>query len=176
MESIKKNIQVREINYSIHQKAIYSLRRIAWGGEKKSYPKNQIICDHLDDSNQSKHWAIFNENKIIASCRLSFLNNFNELPYPEIFANLNLPFKSCFAFYSRLVIHPNFRGFGYSQLLDDIRIREISKREIKLVLATARDWRLDYLQNKGWKKLKPVDEKLVQKYRIGNTSIISLEL
>ncbi|MAD96993.1 MAG: hypothetical protein CMB99_06660 [Flavobacteriaceae bacterium] len=167
-------MQLQEIKYQRFQKEITNLRQLAWGSEIKPYPFNKVIFDELDKNDKTKHWGVFHENELVGTCRLSVLSSIDELPYSELFSGLDLAPFTNFAFYSRLVIHPDFRGRGLANQLDEVRIQTIKNLDIKLTIATARDWRLHYLQKEGWKLVKKIDQYFVDKYKLSNTSILKL--
>ncbi len=169
-------MRLERIKFSEYKKEITSLRQLAWKERTKFPSENLIIQDKLDESDLSIHWGVFNDHELIASCRVSILSTIEQLPYKDIFKDLDLLFSHNFAFYSRLVIHPDYRKKGLAKELDEIRVNELKNQNVKLALATARDWRLNYLIGEGWKMVKPVEEEYVEKYSIGNTTIICFEL
>lgn len=78
-------------------------------------------------------WIIESENKIIASARVCILNHVNEIE--EDFTKFSLPNARPFAYFSRLVVHPSFRGLKLSNVLDHERIKYIKNNNIQFALA-----------------------------------------
>lgn len=161
----------KKIDIEKYFNEIVELRKLSWS-TLKNKSQNILISDTLDKYPNTIHWGLFDGNKLIASCRISILNNINNLPYPEVFQNLSIIKNKQFVFYSRLVIHPGYRNLGLSNILDEVRIEEVKKRKIKYIIATARNIRLNKLQEKGWQFLEDVEENTYKKYNLGPTSLI----
>lgn len=141
---------------------IFDLRVYAWENSpspaninKETYPNG--FFDKLDE--MAIHWVSFDENgKIIASARLAIINDVNELPYPQIFANIGLPSQRPFLFYSRLVIHPDYRKIGLKEKFDIVRLRYQVENIVAFSVATASQSRTKELLKYGWKDLCEVNE------------------
>lgn len=144
---------------------IYKLRCIAW--EQSPYP-NSInfekfpngYSDTLDD--RSIHFVSFgSSNEIIAASRLTVLHDFEELPYPKIFTNVkHWPYQRPFLFYSRLVIHPNYRKQGLKEKMDSIRVKYQYDNEINFSVATSTQERAVELSRYGFNSIATVSKKM----------------
>ncbi len=134
---------------------IFDLRVYAWENSpspaninRETYPNG--FFDKLDET--AIHWVSFDENgKIIAAARLAIINDVNELPYPQIFADVSLPSARPFLFYSRLVIHPEFRKCGLKEKFDSVRLRYQVENKYAFSVATANPNRTKELLEFGWK-------------------------
>ena len=99
-------------------KEIYDLRVNVW----ENSGNNQVVNRHLfpngwydDLDDKAYHWIITNEeDEIIASARLNIFEHMEEFPYYESMKDLNIPKEAPFGFYSRLVVHPKYRGLKLS--------------------------------------------------------------
>lgn len=114
---------------------IYDLRLNVWEHSGKSEFVNRKLYpngwnDDLDD--EAFHWVIINnQNKIIASARLNIFDSFEEFPYYLSVKNFSLPDIMPFAFFSRLVVHPQYRQKGLSKKLFASRTRFCEERDIR---------------------------------------------
>ena len=153
-------------------KRIYRLRVTAWRESglisSDRYPEGW--SDELDQ--QAIHWVIKHSKNIVAAARLNILESLDELPYPGVFQDYEIPNLNPIAFYSRLVAHPDYRGRGISKQLDSVRLDYINKNKIPLVIATARNWRIDKLKKVGFKVLGKVNRDSDKRWQLGNASVI----
>lgn len=124
---------------------IYNLRLNVWEHSGKSEFVNRKLYpngwyDDLDES--AFHWIVVKgENKIIASARLNLFNSLEEFPYYQAVKNLSLPEIMPFAFFSRLVVHPQYRQNGLSRQLFTARTLFCAEREIR--------WSQVFINNPG---------------------------
>jgi hypothetical protein len=89
---------------------IYDLRIQAYEHSNKSVYVNRNVFpegwkDDLDE--RAVHWVVEYDNTIIASARLAVLYNLDDTG--EDIYDFELPDGRPFAYYSRLVVHPNFQ-------------------------------------------------------------------
>lgn len=140
---------------------IYNLRCLAWengpypdGVNFKNYPNG--FYEKIDE--KSIHFVIYNGDKeIIAASRLTHIQEFEELPYPKVFTSFSVyPNERPFLFYSRLVIHPNYRKMGLKQKMDKIRLQYQKDNQIAFSVATATDGRTKELIQYGFQKVADV--------------------
>src|SRR6185312_3881522 len=111
---------------------IYDLRIIAYKYSTKAKYVNKEIFpngwkDHLDEINKTVHWIVADSGKIIAAARLSILDNTEQTG--ENFNKFILPSERPFAYWSRLVIHPNYRYSNIMMKLDHVRKNFIQENE-----------------------------------------------
>lgn len=142
---------------------IYDLRVVAWENSsnpssinRTNYPNG--LSEAIDSS--ATHFIVEHNARIVASARVSFHAALEELPYPHVFQGYNLPATKRFAFFSRLVVLPDYRGRGLSKLLDSIRLDLIASSSASYTLATCSEFRLDPLLSLGFSILgsKRIDE------------------
>jgi predicted GNAT family N-acyltransferase len=100
---------------------VYRLRLDVWEHSGNTAFVNRNLYpdgwyDELDAT--AFHWIVANdENKIIASARLNLFYSFADFPYYSSVQKFLLPQKWPFGFYSRLVVHPDYRKNGLSRKL-----------------------------------------------------------
>ncbi|MGD1847397.1 MAG: GNAT family N-acetyltransferase [Salibacteraceae bacterium] len=138
---------------------IFALRTLAWerspGRQQinsSKYPNGYSDC--LDAN--SLHFVSTDWNgNIIAAARLSVCNSYADLPYPEMFAQLLhlLPQQRPFAFYSRLVIHPDYRKRGIAQAMDTMRMEKQQELQLPFGLVTVNAKRCLKIQPYGFVRL-----------------------
>lgn len=139
---------------------IYNLRITAYEHSYKSIYVNKEVFpegwkDDLDE--RAIHWVVEYDNNIIASARLAVLNDLSETG--EDIYDFHLPEGRPFAYYSRLVVHPNFQGYGLSKILDAVRVKYIEDEPIAFGLAFSFDDRSKSLLKLGFKELGIVNYK-----------------
>ena len=99
---------------------IYDLRVNVWESEKNDFVNRRLYPngwqDELDQS--AFHWIVSNDqDQIIASARLNIFNSLKDFPYYASVKYLPFPQERPFAFYSRLVVHAQYRQSGLSRKL-----------------------------------------------------------
>lgn len=114
---------------------IYDLRLNVWEHSGKSEFVNRKLYpngwyDDLDES--AYHWVVLNEeNKIVASARLHLFYSLEDFPYYQPVKKFLLPKVMPFAFYSRLVVDPQYRQNGLSRQLYNGRLRFCEERGVR---------------------------------------------
>lgn len=114
---------------------IYGLRLNVWEHSGANEFVNRTLYpngwyDDLDE--RAFHWAIFNgENRIVASARLHLFYSLEDFPYYQSVKNFLLPSVLPFAFFSRLVVEPQYRQNGLSRKLFNARTRFCKERGMK---------------------------------------------
>ena len=100
---------------------IYNLRLNVWEHSGQSEFVNRKLYpngwhDYLDKT--AFHWVVFNkQNRIIASARLNLFYSLEDFPYCLSVKKFLLPAAIPFAFFSRLVVDPQYRQNGLSRQL-----------------------------------------------------------
>jgi len=136
---------------------IYDLRVTAYENSPKSmYVNKQTFpngwSDHLDEKENTLHWIVEENNKIIASARLAILNNIKDTN--EKFDKFEIPIERPFAYWSRLVVHPDYRRTNSMMALDSVRKTYIfTNYEIKFALCCVTDDRSKALLRLGFNYL-----------------------
>lgn len=114
---------------------IYDLRLKVWEQTGKCEFVNRKLFpngwyDELDDT--AFHWVTLNNHhEIVASARLNIFFSIDESPYYSSIRHLPFPKDKPFAFYSRLVVHPDYRSRNLSRHLYQARTAFCKKRGIK---------------------------------------------
>lgn len=104
---------------------VYDLRLKVWEQKGSGDVVNRTLFpdgwyDELDDS--GFHWITINSfHEIIAAARLNIFHSLKESPYFEATQHLRFPESEPFAFYSRLVVHPDYRSRSLSKKLYQLR-------------------------------------------------------
>jgi predicted GNAT family N-acyltransferase len=137
---------------------IYDLRVTAYENSPKSIYVNkeifpQGLFDHLDNRDQTFHWIVKDNNKIIAAARLAIIDDLNEIKdLDEALDKYEIPKHRPFAYYSRLVVHHDYRKLGLVNILDKVRIDYLHENQnIKFAIAWATSDRDKALTNFGFK-------------------------
>ncbi|MCP4443251.1 MAG: GNAT family N-acetyltransferase [Aureispira sp.] len=137
---------------------IYDLRVHAWENSpsKKTINKSLFPKGWFDEADKDSFiWYLSNEeNKIIATARLTYLNNLSQLKkLGVVFHDIKIPEERPFGFFSRLVIHKNFRGKGIAKLFDLVRLEKLKKDNIRLGLIEVNNKRVAPLSKLGFIKI-----------------------
>lgn len=146
-----KPVQIKDKSH-LHE--IYNLRVIAYENSpnavyvnRKLYPNGWF--DELDELDGTVHWVIRDNNKIIAAARLVILDDMSLLG--EAFNSIELPKEAPFAYWSRLVVHPDYRRTRAMMLLDRIRKEYIVNHlEIKFAISCVIEARSKSLLRQGF--------------------------
>lgn len=137
---------------------IYDLRVTAYENSPKSIYVNkeifpQGLFDHLDDRDQTFHWIVQDGNNIIAAARLAIIDDLKEIKdLDEALDKYEIPKDRPFAYYSRLVVHQDYRKIGLVNILDKVRIDYLhEQKNIKFAIAWATSDRNEALTDFGFK-------------------------
>lgn len=150
----------------IRLQEIYDLRVTAYENSPKSKYVNKEIfpngwSDHLDYRAQTYHFVIEDNNKIVASSRLAIINDLQEIKdLDEALEKFEIPQDRPFAYYSRLVVHQDYRKRGFVNSLDEVRINFLKQHnDIHFALAWATPDRHEALLKYGFTHLGNFDYK-----------------
>jgi predicted GNAT family N-acyltransferase len=136
---------------------IYDLRVVAWEGSARSNSINLTKfpngwSEEIDKN--ATHFVIIDQHdKIVASARISLHYDITELPYPSVFKDFILPINRPFAFYSRLVVAPEYRNNLFLKQLDLCRLRFLKENNIAFAIATCKQQRMKSLIQIGFEVL-----------------------
>jgi len=117
--------------------------------------------DEIDEN--ARHWIIAQNNKIVASARLSFHEFIDDVPYADFLQSEHrLLFNdSPIASINRLVVSPEFRGRGFAKLLDIERVKVAQEFGVNKMIAFPQLSRLEPLEKLGFElisQLKNIPE------------------
>ncbi len=127
------------------------LRIRAWATEVPEIDKNKIWLDETDKC--SRHWAVFQDGKIVAGARLSIHLSPHALPESgEYDGLLPAPCPLPIGSLNRLVVAPEARGQGLSRVLDIVRMSAAEEMGCKLVVGATSSGihRLKQLESLGF--------------------------
>ena len=130
-----------------------ALRVVAW---KEEQGISQDFFSHNawidDDDQKAHHWIITKDNVIVAAARMSFHREYHTVPHADLFDENELGnFNSGpFASLNRLVVAPEYRGNGFSAVLDEARIRYAEENGAKLIIAQPIASRIKPLEDLGF--------------------------
>lgn len=141
---------------------IFDLRVFCWENSPGKENINSTkfpngYFDHLEE--KSIHIiSTDSNNNIIGAARLTVCNSLDELPYSGIFKVFQnkIPSDIPFLFYSRLVIHPNYRKTDLRKMFDDFKTNYHMKLRIPFGLVTVKPKRLLQILPYGFKVLGPI--------------------
>jgi len=152
-----KNFKPQLLTDKSRLQEIYDLRVTAYEHSPKSvYVNRQTFpngwSDDLDELDNTIHWIIEDDHKIIASARLAILENIEDTN--EDFDKFELPTERPFAYWSRLVVHPDYRKLGAVEVLDNIRFQFLNTNtRIAFSICCASMDRSEALMNLGFNYL-----------------------
>ena len=115
---------------------IYDLRVSAYENSPKSNYVNTKLFpngwkDHLDESEDTYHFIVEDKNKIVASGRVAIIDNIEKITdLDEAFEKYALPEERPFAYFSRLVVHKEYRKMGIPDSLDNVRINFLKENRL----------------------------------------------
>ena len=136
---------------------IAHLRVTAWESSPRAHFVNRTWFpdgwrEPLDDT--AHHFVLRDGNRIIAAARLNLLNHLADLPID--LASITLPLERPFAYWSRLVVHPDWRGERIAYAMDAVRFEASWKEGAAFILACAVQDRVTRLERKGFVALGEV--------------------
>jgi SAM-dependent methyltransferase/GNAT superfamily N-acetyltransferase len=109
-----------------------------------------------------RHWCIFHDGEPVAAARLSVHQRIEDVPDAEVYAGVfPEPPPPPIASLNRLVVHPEFRGKGFAEVLDEMRIQAAEGTGCccRVVATPAGPKRLAQLSNAGFEPVgRPVPE------------------
>jgi GNAT superfamily N-acetyltransferase len=133
---------------------ILALRVLAWRSFIQVDPNQREWTDKFDAS--ARHWAILDEDVIVAAGRLSIHEQLVDVPDSEVYGTVfTTPPSPPIASMNRLVVHPSYRGLGLSDQLDEVRISAAERAGCSCVIGytPSGDKRLAQLVRKGFQVL-----------------------
>jgi hypothetical protein len=130
---------------------LYKLRIETWismGVFKEGEFKPEDFVDEHDS--HAYHWAIKENNKVIAAARMCVHNSLSDLPdsycYKYIFSQIKTPIAS----FNRLVVTLEFQKNGLSKSLDHIRIQKAIQSKCSSILIQVPETRINPLIEQGF--------------------------
>lgn len=97
------------------------LRVRAWTDALPARPTTNCWLDGFELA--SRHWCVFHEGELVAAARMSIHQRIGDLPDAKIYARvLRGSRPGPIVSFNRLVVAPNFRGQGFSDDLDRVRM------------------------------------------------------
>lgn len=115
---------------------IGELRYQVWLEEKAtlgSLASRGRWVEHFDID--ATHFIAIIDDSIVAASRITFHDNFGEVPDYEEYRDMNLDLPGPIASFNRLVVRRDFRGKGLSSLMDRVRLNEAFRHAVACTLA-----------------------------------------
>jgi predicted GNAT family N-acyltransferase len=143
-------IQIREITGTEFVALTFRLRFEVWREETdltNEVLSKGLITDGHDD--HARHWAAFNELKMVAAARMCIHDGQEESPDAPAFSKIRLP--APVATINRLVVAPLARKFGLARQLDERRIFAARSDGAKCIVGTAAPARIAPLTRLGFR-------------------------
>ena len=134
---------------------IFRLRVVAWENSHLAkyinsewYPDGWV--EDIDET--SYHFVVkVRDAKIIAASRLSII--YDESVLGLGLNDVQLPIGRPFAYWSRLVIHPDYRGNGIVKKMDHIRKKFLESTNCNFMIVCADKERVSSLRNQGFEEI-----------------------
>lgn len=161
---VEEEFVITKISYPDRIDEMGALRVKAWkheqGISQQFFSRNTWIDDY---DKVAHHWVITVHGKIVASARMSFHEHYSDIPHAELFDEHDLGdyHEAPFASINRLVVDPDFRGKGFSSILDQIRVEYAHEQHIKVMIAQPVESRIKHLELLGFRllgKAKPLSQ------------------
>jgi predicted GNAT family N-acyltransferase len=156
---MNSNLKLKLLSDKSQLQEIYDLRVNAYENSEQSVHVNRTLyptgwSDDLDEKEGAFHWVVMDNNKLVASARLVTLENLAETDGEfEDYTSL-IPLKRPFVYWSRLVVHPNYRKKGIRIELDKVRKSFLSQNpQIRFALTSAVETRRKHLLKLGFEHL-----------------------
>ncbi|PIY08303.1 MAG: hypothetical protein COZ18_13025 [Flexibacter sp. CG_4_10_14_3_um_filter_32_15] len=148
---MNSNLKLQLLSDKLKLQEIYDLRVNAYENSEQAAHVNKTIypkgwSDDLDEKEGAFHWVIMDNDKIIAAARLVTLESLDETDGE--FENYThfIPLERPFVYWSRLVVHPDYRRQGIRMKLDKIRKEFLLKNpHIKFALTSVVETRKKHL-------------------------------
>jgi predicted GNAT family N-acyltransferase len=159
---MNSNLILKLLSDKSQLQEIYDLRVSAYENSEQSAHVNRVLypngwSDDLDEKKDVFHWIVMDNNKLVASARLVVLKSLADTDGEfEDYTSL-IPLERPFVYWSRLVVHPNYRRKGIMTELDNVRKSFLSENpHIKFALTSAVETRSKHLLNIGFEYLGDV--------------------
>ncbi|WP_234646734.1 GNAT family N-acetyltransferase [Dyadobacter sp. CY356] len=157
-----EEFRLSKISYPDKIDEMGALRVHAWKHEQgisQQFFSNSTWIDEFDEN--AHHWIITVKGHIVASARMSFHESYASIPHSELFdeKELGIYNHGPFASINRLVVDPDYRGKGFSSVLDEARVDFARQQGIKVIIAQPIESRIRSLEELGFLligKIKPL--------------------
>ena len=119
-------------------KTISKFRVDIWNYENSEFC-DVLGCDYMFEGLDfsSEHYVVISEGRLAAAARLSFHSKFETIPDWNTFSNLHQLLRFPVGAINRMVVHPDFRGRGFSKILTAIRLKRCQEEGMKSVACLA---------------------------------------
>lgn len=145
--------RLRRITDREHLDEIFQLRHEVWYNRLGEQPffKNGRWRDEHDVASAIQVAAI-HQDRIVAAARLTLHATLASAPYGKLFPGSLTDRQGPFAFFSRLVVHPQYQGRGLARRLDQVRKRIAASCGARtLAVVTSNPHRVSSLARCGFK-------------------------
>lgn len=147
------------------QSSLFKLRQLAWTEYGNKAKDVHLLYDNLDNS--AVHWVVQSGNTTLAAARLNIIktketssDRLNLLIKTIEKQGIYLPYP--LAYFSRLVVHPDFRRRGISHRLYEARFEYLSDQRVQFTfLCTLRKTLKENLLKGGWNEIATIPAELL---------------
>jgi len=150
---------IEEVRFTSYDAEIISLREKVWNLSEKYVAEKYFKNRFSDGYDQSAfHWVVRVEGRVVASSRLSYHEEINQIPDlqyidKELLQNLIVPVGSI----NRLVIDPKFQGQGIGRMMDLVRFEKCRSLNCRTVIGITHGKRCHQLLGYGFIRLAYLD-------------------
>jgi len=138
---------------------IYHLRVLCHEHSGSEFINRQLFpngwADDLDELDTTIHWIIKEGERIAASARLCIVHHLDYAPLLH-FKGLALPKQRPFAYWSRLVVHPDYRKTNCTRQLDQVRKQYLTDHHIPFAVCLAAKHREQAIRRLGFEHIGTV--------------------
>jgi len=164
---------IKNFLFDEYASELKNLRKLCWSQNGLSAIQ-PIISDSLDEKPFTRHWGVFFQEKLVAASRVSILHSELDFEFEYLLNDVNKDNKT-YAFYSRLVVHPDFQNKGISRKLDKVRLNFLEGQKLDFIFATAKKNRFESLKELGWRSIGSINNHKNSKWVLGKSEIIIYE-
>ena len=134
---LKRSLVLSEVSDRHILDSVFALRVTAWRAKVEVPPEIIQWSDDFDAT--ARHWAVLLEGKVVAAARLSVHAEITDVPDAEGYHGVVDLLPPLIGSLNRCVVHPDFRGLGLSEVLDQARINAARKSVCRSLVVCADD-------------------------------------
>lgn len=148
------------------------IRRLAWQEKYPEYAKG--VSTWIDEhDNDAHHFIVYADGRPIAVSRLSIVSDPEDLKRHLVFPDIEKTITRSFfpiALFTRLAVHPEFRGHGIARLLDEKRLESARKLNATtgLVEIHSKSKRIEALNSLGFTTIDSIPPYLASRHAPDN--------
>lgn len=144
LESIREIEQLRLTSWSFYYPYLKELNS----------GMNRDVLDYI-----SVHFVSHDlQGKLVAANRITILEDLSQLPFAGLLNQSLYPDKVPFAYFSKLVVHPEYRKQGLKELMDQARTRFLLSQGLDLGLGLYGAHRVHDALTQGFSSIEVIEE------------------